>query len=130
MYHKLYKNLIGAEWVASRTGKTFLNVNPVCRGIADQSGTVGERGGPDLTFRDCVNSEQEVKAQLAKQWSSFVAEDKKHCVNETQMGGDSSYTELLTCLEMARDIRTIHSDTSASNQPAALAPRGHAQPKP
>jgi acyl-CoA reductase-like NAD-dependent aldehyde dehydrogenase len=26
--HKLYKNLIGGEWVASQTGKTFLNINP------------------------------------------------------------------------------------------------------
>jgi hypothetical protein len=84
-----------------------LNVNPVCRGIADQSGTVGERGGPDLTFKDCVSSEQEVRAQLVKQWSSFVSEDKAHCINETQMGGDSSYTELITCLEMARDVRSL-----------------------
>ena len=28
MSHKLYKNLIGGEWVASHTGKTFLNINP------------------------------------------------------------------------------------------------------
>jgi hypothetical protein len=46
------------------------------------------------------------------------------------MGGDSSYTELLTCLEMARDIRTMRTDTPASNQAAVPAPRGHAQPKP
>jgi hypothetical protein len=26
------------------------------------------------------------------------------------MGGESSYTELLTCLEMARDVRKIHED--------------------
>ena len=26
--HKLYKNLIGGEWVPSRSGKTFLNINP------------------------------------------------------------------------------------------------------
>jgi len=26
------------------------------------------------------------------------------------MGGDSSYTELLTCLEMARDVRQLHSE--------------------
>src|SRR5580698_7543692 len=25
---KLYKNLIGGQWVAARTGKTFPNVNP------------------------------------------------------------------------------------------------------
>jgi hypothetical protein len=26
------------------------------------------------------------------------------------MGGDSSYTELLTCLEMARDVRTLRTE--------------------
>lgn len=37
MSHKTYKNLIGGESVAARSGKTFLNVNP-----ADHSDVVGE----------------------------------------------------------------------------------------
>ena len=37
MSSKLYKNLIGGEWVASRTGKTFLNINP-----ANSDDIVGE----------------------------------------------------------------------------------------
>ncbi len=37
MSAKLYKNLIGGQWVPSRTGKTFLNINP-----ADHSDIVGE----------------------------------------------------------------------------------------
>src|SRR5580692_4565815 len=37
MSHKLYKNLIGGEWVAAKTGKTFLNINP-----ADKNDIVGE----------------------------------------------------------------------------------------
>ena len=38
------------------------------------------------------------------------------------MGGESSYTELLTCLEMARDVRAMHSgeDGSASTSPQKL----------
>jgi hypothetical protein len=28
------------------------------------------------------------------------------------MGGDSSYTELLTCLEMARDVRNLNTDVN------------------
>jgi hypothetical protein len=84
-----------------------LNVEPVCRGIAQQGG---------VTFRDtdvakekenCIKSEQAMRDQLAKQWSTFSAADKSHCVNESRMGGESSYTELLTCLEMARDVRNL-----------------------
>ena len=37
MSHKLYKNLIGGEWIAAKTGKTFLNINP-----ADKNDIVGE----------------------------------------------------------------------------------------
>jgi len=37
MTHPVYKNLIGGEWVASTTCKTFLNLNP-----ADHSDVVGE----------------------------------------------------------------------------------------
>jgi hypothetical protein len=50
------------------------------------------------------------------------------------MGGESSYTELLTCLEMARDVRALHSEAQKPTAPAAPAarpaPPGHAQPKP
>src|SRR6185437_15676540 len=37
MSTRLYENLIGGEWVPSRTGKTFLSVNP-----ADSDHIVGE----------------------------------------------------------------------------------------
>jgi len=48
------------------------------------------------------------------------------------MGGDSSYTELLTCLEMARDVRQLHDEAQKPAAPTAVpkAPPGHAQPKP
>lgn len=86
-----------------------LNVEPVCRGIAAQAANPTEKGGPDLSFRDCVSSEQEVRGQLAKVWSTFDSSDKGHCVRLSKTGGLSSYTELLTCLEMARDVRNLHS---------------------
>jgi hypothetical protein len=41
---------------------------------------------------------------LKKVWSTFSVDDKKHCSAETKMGGESSYTELITCLEMALAI--------------------------
>ena len=54
-----------------------------------------------------------------KAWSSFVLADRTHCVNETTMGGLSSYTELLTCLEMARDVRALRAEAAASSRAAA-----------
>jgi hypothetical protein len=34
-----------------------LNVDPVCRGIAQQAANPSEKGGPDLAFSQCVQSE-------------------------------------------------------------------------
>jgi hypothetical protein len=81
-----------------------LDIRPVCRGIASQSGDSLE-AGLRSTSEQCVQSEQEVRRQLKKIWATFSAADKQHCVALAKTGGESSYTELLTCLEMARDVR-------------------------
>src|ERR1700722_7893520 len=35
-----------------------LDLNPICRGIAQGAAGAGERGGPNLSFARCVRSEQ------------------------------------------------------------------------
>ena len=56
-------------------------------------------GGP----ASCTKDETDAKNQLAKRWSSYSASQKKECVGESSIGGEKSYVELLTCLEMATD---------------------------
>jgi hypothetical protein len=51
----------------------------------------------------CTNDETQAKNKLAKSWSSYSASQKKQCVGESVIGGDKSYVELLTCLEMSQD---------------------------
>ena len=87
-----------------------LNVEPVCQGIAVQGGSSFHDPAIAKQKQDCIQSEQEVRAELVKSWSKFSAADRNACVNEARMGGDSSYTELLTCLEMARDVRDLGKD--------------------
>jgi hypothetical protein len=84
-----------------------LNVDPVCRGIAQQAKDPGERGGPDLAFAQCVKSEQAVRQKLIGEWSTFKPADKATCVGSVN-GGYASYTDLITCLEMARDARKLN----------------------
>ena len=88
----------------------ILNVEPLCHGIAAQAANPTETGGPDLTFNACVTSERAVRNDLAKSWPTFAAADKGHCVRLANTGGESSYTELITCLEMARDVRKLRSN--------------------
>jgi hypothetical protein len=95
-----------------------LNVEPVCQGIAQQGGVSFHDPAMAKEKQDCIQSEKEVRDQLVKQWSTFSAADRVSCESEAKMGGDSSYTELLTCLEMARDVRTLR-DEYEKGPPAA-----------
>ena len=91
-----------------------LDVRPVC-GIASQSSSNPADVGIKTTFEQCVQSEQQVREELKKEWSTFSAADKQHCVSLAKTGGESSNTELLTCLEMARDVRALRSAATASS---------------
>jgi len=101
-----------------------LNVEQVCEGIARQGGVTFRDPAIAQEKKNCIDSEQQVREQLVKQWSTFPAADKTHCVNESTMGGESSYTELLTCLEMARDVRTMRREQEGQAAPAAPAAPG------
>ena len=92
-----------------------LDVRPVCRGIASQSADPGVgRGGQAETYQRCLESEKSVREQLKKEWPGFSAADKQHCVTLAKTGGELSNTELLTCLEMSRDVRALRSAAAAS----------------
>jgi hypothetical protein len=80
-----------------------------------------------------MESEQGVREELKKAWSSFSVADKRHCVELAKTGGESSNTELLTCLEMARDVRVLRSaaaggSASDTAKPEARPPTSAAQP--
>ena len=105
-----------------------LDVEPVCKGIAEQGGVTFRDPSVAQEKKNCIESEQAVREQLVKQWSSFTADDRTHCINETTMGGESSYTELLTCLEMARDVRAMRAEASSSRAGATRAPSSPSKP--
>jgi hypothetical protein len=89
-----------------------VDVRPVCRGIASQGEL--DVGLQQTSFEQCMQSEQAVREQLKKEWSTFTTADKSHCVALAKTGGESSYTELITCMEMARDVRAIRSAEATS----------------
>jgi hypothetical protein len=90
-----------------------LNVDPVCRGIAKQSAGPGEAGSPDLGFSQCVQNEQAMRQKLVGEWSTFNASEKSNCVAGETSGPLPSYTDLITCLEMARDARQLNAPNQA-----------------
>ncbi len=92
-----------------------LDVRPVCRGIAKESTDpgVGKKGETEI-FRRCLESEHVVREQLKNVWTGFSTADKQHCVALAKIGGLPSYTELITCLEMVRDVRALRSAAAPS----------------
>jgi hypothetical protein len=101
-----------------------LNVEQVCEGIAQQGGVTFRDPAIAQEKKNCLDSEQATRQEIVKQWSNFSSADKTSCVNESKMGGESSYTELLTCLEMARDVRAMRKE----EQGAAPGATGVAKP--
>jgi hypothetical protein len=98
-------------WITARPAQAQaipdLNVDPVCRGIAQQAANPSEKGGPDLAFSQCVQSEQAMRQKLVGEWSTFLPSEKANCIG-AEMGGMASYTDLVSCLEMAKDARQLN----------------------
>src|ERR1700761_2712336 len=60
-----------------------------------------EVAGGANTAEACTKDETTARDELTKRWSAFSATNKKSCVGESSIGGEQSYVELLSCLEMA-----------------------------
>ena len=90
-----------------------LNVTPTCRPL-DKS------DGMQLDENRCRQSEKDARDQLAREWSKFPAADRSQCIATATMGGTASYVELITCLEMKRDVAALPAQDKLSSKPAGL----------
>jgi hypothetical protein len=72
--------------------------------------------GSTVDFDCCSRDEVGALRQLQQEWTQFAGAYKKTCVGETTIGGFASYVELLTCLEIARDV--VSANTNPRNPPA------------
>lgn len=68
-------------------------------------------GGSTADIDRCHQDEAEALERLKANWAQFSAVDKSACHSLATIGGFASYVELLTCLEMARDVN------NADNRP-------------
>jgi hypothetical protein len=66
--------LLIAIWPARSQEIPDLNVDPVCRGIAKQAANPTEKGDPDLSFANCVKSEQAMRQRLVGEWAGRAAD--------------------------------------------------------
>ena len=80
------------------------NVEPSCRQAA--SGDIGIK--QDLSV--CLDDEKGAREQLVKEWGEFGSQDRSLRTRLSSTGGSPTYTELLVCLQMARDARKLPKD--------------------
>jgi hypothetical protein len=90
--------------------------------IARECGFEGEQV---VEFGRCSENERAAFLQLQNTWAHFAHADKENCSVSTRIGGYESYVELLTCLEMARDVNDANNDsrdrkTTDATRPHAL----------
>jgi hypothetical protein len=76
------------------------NVEPSCRLEVSKTIPIGD-------MKICMDNERASRDQLAKEWEQFAPADKAHCLRLSTLGGPPSYTDLLTCLELERDARSL-----------------------
>jgi hypothetical protein len=99
--------------------------------VNQQTQASGKADRPKLIR--CLESEKSVREELKRKWPAFSAADKRHCVTLAKTGGELSNTELLTCLEMSRDVRALRSAAAASgglSKPASSLSMPMADPGP
>jgi hypothetical protein len=111
--------LAGAAQGATRGADVpNFNISSACDALARMpEARMVDTTQPDST-KHCVEAESEARDQLVKQWSRFNAADRSMCVGVSSAGSvDPVYTELMTCLEMARDSRQL-TDRNAQAAPA------------
>jgi hypothetical protein len=69
--------------------------------------------GANTAARDsCMRDEENARAKLATEWTTFAPADRTSCTQLARLGGGGlqSYVELLTCLEMAKIAKGLPKD--------------------
>jgi hypothetical protein len=76
-----------------------LDVTASCRAAAAAANNTDR-------MQSCLASEQKVRDQLVRDWSGYPSVDRANCVKAVK-AFEPTYTELITCLEMARDVKKL-----------------------
>jgi hypothetical protein len=90
--------------IGAPDGPPKLNVGPSCEAAVQNAVVIGR------DKEACLGDERTAQDQIVKNWSQYNRADKTQCVGMVTTGGPPSYVELQSCLEMMRDVKTIHKD--------------------
>jgi hypothetical protein len=110
---------LGAASAAHAGGLPSIDTQKVC--WATERALFGDS---NATIDTCLGGEHAAHQQLVRDWVSFSATDKLHCVLPAEYL--PSYVEWLTCLEMEVDFRKIRKDGSEPSVSVRRGRKAHA----
>ncbi len=108
-------------------GVPTYNIDAICRGAASIAHVL-ETTAPD-NAQNCREDERTARQQVMQQWTQFDAADRVMCDGAAQSGTvEPTYTELMTCLEVARDNKARTTHVAQRPDQAHPATAGNASP--
>ena len=93
--------LLSSQIVLAADPVPKFDTGPICR----SAGAAAVMGTRDTAA--CERDEINARTTLEKEWSQFTPSDKARCGRLVTQGGGPSYVDLLTCLELAKQVKEI-----------------------
>ena len=93
--------LLSSQTVLAAGSVPKFDIGPSCRS-AGAAAVMATRN-----TASCEQDENNARATLEKEWSQFTPLDQADCTRLMTSGGSPSYVELLTCLEMAKQVKEL-----------------------
>jgi hypothetical protein len=84
-------------------GVPELNVKTVCK--ARSADDVISQATPEQRVANCVRNEEATKQRLSTLWASTSLLVRNRCESDARSLGTTSYLDLLTCIQMAEDMK-------------------------
>jgi hypothetical protein len=110
----LWANAVGAA-TGSPPIPNF-NVDAACKELMKVPEALSVDTGMPTAIRHCVDAEQDARNQLTREWTQFSPADRNLCVGESKSGSVApAYSELESCLQMARDTRQRNNQQTGEN---------------
>ena len=81
------------------------NVERTCR-PAEAAGTL-----PGRKSSSCQRDENDARSKLEQEWTHYSTTQRAQCAGFASLDRAPSYVELLTCLEMAKQVQELPEDS-------------------
>ncbi len=89
-----------------------LNVEALCK--ARSAGDKAMQLPEAQSVKDCVRDETDAKQKLSTLWGATSGPVRNRCEGDAVALGTQSYLDLLTCIQMAEDIKSSAPATASS----------------